>query len=58
MVFDWDDTLFPTTWLRHYMGLHWKLPLHRQEHVEPEDLRMIADALDELAVEVEGLLRL
>eukprot|EP00397_Hematodinium_sp_SG-2012_P053393 GEMP01063706.1.p1 GENE.GEMP01063706.1~~GEMP01063706.1.p1 ORF type:complete len:362 (+),score=95.80 GEMP01063706.1:94-1179(+) len=30
IIFDWDDTLFPTTWVRHEKGLHWRYPLEEQ----------------------------
>lgn len=30
---DWDDTLFPTTWVREDVGLNWRLPVSKQlEH--------------------------
>ncbi|CAD7942175.1 unnamed protein product [Amoebophrya sp. A25] len=55
LVFDWDDTLFPTTWVRHYMGLHWKYPLQEQP-INAIQKRKIKLALDELANEVEQFL--
>lgn len=57
MVFDWDDTLFPTTWVRHYMGLHWKYPLDDQP-INAVQKRKIKLALDELATEVETFITL
>jgi len=55
LVFDWDDTLFPTTWVRHYMGLHWKHPLADQR-INVLQKRKIKAALDELSAEVEQFL--
>ena len=58
MIFDWDDTLFPTTWVRHYMGLHWKYPLDQQEGITPVQRRKIKTALEDLQEEVEGMINL
>ncbi|CAD7939593.1 unnamed protein product [Amoebophrya sp. A120] len=55
LVFDWDDTLFPTSWVRHYMNLHWKYPLAEQR-ISAIQKRKIKVALDELANEVEQFL--
>jgi hypothetical protein len=30
LVLDWDDTIFPTTWIRQDCGMNWKLPLNTQ----------------------------
>jgi len=30
IIFDWDDTLFPTTYVRHEKGIHWRYPLDEQ----------------------------
>jgi len=30
LVLDWDDTIFPTTWIREDCGLDWKLPVGEQ----------------------------
>mmetsp|Transcript_72406 Transcript_72406/g.162652 ORF Transcript_72406/g.162652 Transcript_72406/m.162652 type:complete len:418 (+) Transcript_72406:68-1321(+) len=30
VVFDWDDTLFPTTYVQDDLHLDWQVPLHRQ----------------------------
>lgn len=57
-IFDWDDTLFPTTWVRHYMGLHWKYPLDQQEGITPVQKRKIKTALEDLQDEVEGMINL
>jgi len=57
LVLDWDDTLFPTTWVRHYMGLHWRYPLEDQP-VNAVQKTKIKQALDELSCEVEEFLRL
>jgi hypothetical protein len=30
LVLDWDDTIFPTTWIRNDCSVNWKLPLSAQ----------------------------
>lgn len=43
LVLDWDDTLFPTTWVREDCRLDWRLSLDAQ--VEPGDRREAIRAL-------------
>jgi len=57
LVLDWDDSLFPTTWVRHYMGLHWRYPLECQP-INATQKGKIKQALDELSGEVEEFLHL
>lgn len=57
LVFDWDDTLFPTTWVRHYMGMHWKYSLDEQP-INAVQKKKIKQALDELSIEVEEFIKL
>lgn len=56
-IFDWDDTLFPTTWVRHYMQLSWRLPVDEQPIADVQK-RKIKLALNELASEVEQFIQL
>mmetsp|Transcript_12551 Transcript_12551/g.34715 ORF Transcript_12551/g.34715 Transcript_12551/m.34715 type:complete len:533 (-) Transcript_12551:270-1868(-) len=30
LILDWDDTIFPTTWVRDDCGMNWRLPLDQQ----------------------------
>lgn len=46
IVFDWDDTLFPTTYVSDDLSLDWNLPLERQNLGAAE----IADIRDRLAL--------
>lgn len=40
VIFDWDDTLFPTTYVQEDLGLDWRLPLEEQlSPLEAEDAR-------------------
>lgn len=42
VIFDWDDTLFPTTWVRDDMALPWNLPCpNKKELIDP--LKLCAD---------------
>jgi len=34
IVFDWDDTLFPTSYINDDLGLHWRLPLNKQRNLK------------------------
>jgi len=45
LILDWDDTIFPTTWVREDCSLIWKLPLDSQ-----------LDASDSRAQLIKGLL--
>lgn len=36
MFFDWDDTLFPTTWIREDLGLDWRRSLKEQAEPSPD----------------------
>jgi len=58
IVFDWDDTLFPTTWVRHEKGLHWRYPIDQQTKFPKQEREQIKQQLDKVSEEVERLLRL
>jgi hypothetical protein len=36
LILDWDDTIFPTTWIRQDLGLHWKHSLDSQVKDGPD----------------------
>lgn len=38
IVFDWDDTLFPTTYVQEDLGLDWRLPLEEQSSLSREQV--------------------
>mmetsp|Transcript_53199 Transcript_53199/g.123842 ORF Transcript_53199/g.123842 Transcript_53199/m.123842 type:complete len:419 (+) Transcript_53199:75-1331(+) len=38
IVFDWDDTLFPTSYVNDDLQLDWQQPLFRQVHVAPDEV--------------------
>jgi hypothetical protein len=56
IVFDWDDTLFPTTYVQDVLGLAIKVPLQEQR-VEPGVLQEAARNLSLCAARTEELLR-
>jgi len=58
IVFDWDDTLFPTTWVRHEKQMHWKYPLEQQTRYTIKQREGYRKQLDRLAMDVEKLLLL
>jgi len=43
IIFDWDDTLFPTTWIREDCGLNWRYTI--AEQVEPSARRDVVEDL-------------
>lgn len=45
IVFDWDDTLFPTSWILDDAGLDWTLPLSRQRAVRGFKREAVAEKL-------------
>lgn len=45
IVFDWDDTLFPTSWILDDAGLDWTLPLSKQRSVRGYRRDAIAEKL-------------
>lgn len=57
LVLDWDDTLFPTTFIRKDCGLHWKQSLEAQVKPGP-DRDELVDCLGKLANKVEDFLDL
>jgi len=58
IIFDWDDTLFPTTWVRHEKGLHWRFPLDKQTNFSQEERTTIRKQLLSLENYVQRVLKL
>lgn len=56
LIFDWDDTLFPTTYVRDDMDLCWRKPMKDQD-VTPREKADITKKLDVCAMKVVELLR-
>lgn len=56
IVFDWDDTVFPTTWVRDDVKLNWRFPLEHN-NLSDESLKMVKQYLSDLEDEVIALLR-
>lgn len=57
IIFDWDDTLFPTTHIRDDLELRWQKPLDQQS-LPAAQKAAIRDNLDKCAKEVTELLQL
>jgi len=57
IVFDFDDTLFPTTFLEHDSGLCSKSPPDQQPHMQQQDLQNALEKIEECQVAAESLLR-
>jgi len=57
IIFDWDDTLFPTTYVRVEKHLKWHKPL-QQQAIKPQERQMIASKLSECARHVVSLLKM
>jgi hypothetical protein len=57
IMFDWDDTLFPTTYVRHDLGLSVRRHLNEQK-LRPEALSVVQTTLARAAGQVDQLLRL
>merc|ERR1740121_2934483 len=57
IIFDWDDTLFPTTYVRHDLGLNIQQCLKDQQ-LEPRTLSRVQAALAKAAGAADQLLRL
>lgn len=53
IIFDWDDTLFPTYYVRDEHGLRWDVPLEQQEGHSTSELQTINGAL--MATEKEAI---
>lgn len=57
LVLDWDDTLFPTTWVREDCKLDYRYPLHNQPDLGPGERRdTIQHFLDKHLVRCEAFL--
>jgi len=57
VIFDWDDTLFPTTFIRHDLGLSVRKTL-RDQNLRPEMMSQVQTTLAKAAGAVDQLLRL
>jgi len=57
VVFDWDDTLFPTYFLEHESGLDCKLSPDQQIHMTGDQLRSAQAKIEECEAVAESLLR-
>ena len=56
IIFDWDDTLFPTTWIQDDVQLDWKIKLDWQ--LEDGDFKnQVSEKLENFQTEVVSLLR-
>eukprot|EP00746_Dinoflagellata_sp_MGD_P121514 gnl/MRDRNA2_/MRDRNA2_56660_c0_seq1.p1 gnl/MRDRNA2_/MRDRNA2_56660_c0~~gnl/MRDRNA2_/MRDRNA2_56660_c0_seq1.p1 ORF type:complete len:564 (-),score=114.87 gnl/MRDRNA2_/MRDRNA2_56660_c0_seq1:32-1591(-) len=53
LILDWDDTIFPTTWIREDCGLNWRFSIDQQLE-EGERRSVIEDLLGKLAERLEG----
>jgi hypothetical protein len=56
IIFDWDDTLFPTTYVRSDLGLSLKIPL-KDQRIDEKLKAEVAKKLAACAQKVEQLLR-
>jgi hypothetical protein len=57
IMFDWDDTLFPTTYVRHDLGLSIKQRL-KDQRLKPQMMSRVQTALAKAAGAADQLLRL
>lgn len=57
LIFDWDDTLFPTTWLRDDCGFDWRKPLDAQLRKTSQRGKRINAMLNRFAERASALLR-
>eukprot|EP00397_Hematodinium_sp_SG-2012_P037689 GEMP01040876.1.p1 GENE.GEMP01040876.1~~GEMP01040876.1.p1 ORF type:complete len:345 (+),score=76.27 GEMP01040876.1:490-1524(+) len=57
IIFDWDDTLFPTSWVRHEKGLHWRYPLEQQiKSFSDQEIATFKNQLSTLQKNVDRIL--
>jgi len=57
IVFDWDDTLFPTTYINDDLQLEWQLPLDKQRSLSPADAMDVQRKLSECEEGAESLIQ-
>jgi hypothetical protein len=57
VIFDWDDTLFPTTYLLDTLKAHWKLPLSDQPGWGKNDIDQAANEMDKCEMQALEVLR-
>lgn len=57
LILDWDDTIFPTTWVRDDCGMNWRLPLEEQLEVEGRRRPIIQGLLAKLLERAEIFFR-
>lgn len=55
LLLDWDDTVFPTTWVRNDCGMNWKLALEDQLEAGPRK-SLIKDLLENFLTVVESFM--
>eukprot|EP00397_Hematodinium_sp_SG-2012_P037924 GEMP01041184.1.p1 GENE.GEMP01041184.1~~GEMP01041184.1.p1 ORF type:complete len:354 (+),score=72.82 GEMP01041184.1:116-1177(+) len=56
IVFDWDDTLFPTTWVRREKGMHWRYHIDQQTRFTIKQREEYKKQLDRLSMDVERVI--
>lgn len=57
IIFDWDDTLFPTTFIRDDLELKWQRPL-KEQSLTAKAKAEVAENLNKCALNVSELMRL
>lgn len=57
LIFDWDDTLFPITWIRNDCGCDWRKSLDAQLDKRSERGKMVRKLLERFATHASALLR-
>lgn len=57
LILDWDDTIFPTTWVRDDCGMNWRLPLDQQLELEGRRRPIIQGLLAKLLDRAELFFR-
>merc|ERR1740117_1091164 len=58
IIFDWDDTLFPTTYMRDDMDLSWRKPIKQHSSLSREQVKEITNNISSVEVQAEKILRL
>lgn len=57
IIFDWDDTLFPTTYVRDDMGMSWREPVEKQ-NLPKDQKREIKESLERCENHAEKILQI
>jgi hypothetical protein len=58
IILDFDDTIFPTTWIKEDLGLNWRQSLDEQEDLSEAEYEEIAALLERLTQRVREFLKL